>query len=249
MNPRKLCLILVLMGVALLLLSVIWFFVAYASTLDTMSRYGNKDVTMQMMACLYSTAPICQGASFLSDGPSYSPMVFWLGVVLLLAGVIVFFALNKQIKHTQNFVSTTDGTIVSDQLLGFTAKQKYTHYTYILFLIGAGGGLLLPPLAVAALLGFALAVLGYFLYPQQLTSLDKNHLAALSVVYLASTFILFLTLGSALFLLIALVQLVLYYIGFNSFRLGRMIHANNLKDEAMLAFKPITDRFSQGEKN
>lgn len=97
MNVRKLSLLLMLAGVALLLLSIVWFFVAYASTLDTMSRYGDKDVTMQMMACIYSSPPICQGAAFLSDSPTYSPVVFWLGVILLLAGIIVFFALNKQI--------------------------------------------------------------------------------------------------------------------------------------------------------
>jgi len=106
----------------------------------------------------------------------------------------------------------------------------------------------LPPLAVAALLGFILAMLGYFVCSQQLTSLDKNHLAALSVVYLASTLLLLLTIGSALFILIALAQLILYYIGFNSYRLGHIINANNIKEEAILAFKPIRERFSSGEK-
>lgn len=249
MNPRKLCLILMLSGIAFLLLSVVWFFAAYASALDTMSRYGNKDVTMQMMACIYSTPPICQGATFLSEGPSYSPMIFWLGILLLVAGVIVFFAQNKQIKQMQSLDGGTGESITDNRLLGFIANEKYTHYTYILFLIGAGGGLLLPPLAIAALLGFMLAILGYFLYPQQLKDLDKNHLAMLSVVYLVLTLIIFLSIGSALFILVALVQLVLYYIGFNSYRLGRVINANNIQDEAILAFKPITDRFSRGEKN
>ncbi|HCO00157.1 MAG TPA: hypothetical protein DIT31_07830, partial [Methylophaga sp.] len=91
MNPRKLCVILMLAGMALLLLSLVWFFVAYASTLDTMSRYGDRDVTLQLMACIYSTPPICQGAASLGDGPSYSPMLFWLGLLLFIAGVIVFF--------------------------------------------------------------------------------------------------------------------------------------------------------------
>lgn len=247
MNPRKLCVILMLAGMALLLLSMVWFFVAYASTLDTMSRYGNKDVTLQLMACIYSTPPICQGAAFLGDGPSYSPMLFWLGLLLFIAGVIVFLALNKQVSQT-SFDPKIGQSITSDKLLGFIAREKYTYYTYIIFLVGAGGGLLLPPLAIAALLGFVLAVLGYFLYAQQLTSLDKNHLAALSVVYLASTFLLFLTIGSALFIVIALAQLVLYYIGFNSYRLGHIINMNNLKEEAILAFKPIRERFSSGEK-
>lgn len=249
MNPRKLSVILILAGVTLLLLSVVWFFAAYASALDTMSRYGNKDVTMQMMACLYSTPPICQGASFLGGGPSYSPVIFWLGVVSLLTGVIVVFALTKQAQTTEESAGRTDGVMVSDQLLGFIAKTKYTRYTYILFLIGAGGGLLFPPLAIAALLGFVLAILGYFLYPQQLTSLDKNHLAALSLVYIVATLMLFLAMGSAWFYLIALPQLVVFYIGFNSFRLGRMISPQNLKEEAILAFKPIRERFSQGDKS
>ena len=248
MNVRKLSLLLMLAGVALLLLSIVWFFVAYASTLDTMSRYGDKDVTMQMMACIYSSPPICQGAAFLSDSPAYSPVVFWLGVILLLGGIIVFFALNKQITSASNMAGSTDQSNDSEALLGFIAKDKYTRYAYVLFLVGAAGGLLLPPLAVAALAGFILAVLGYFVFPQQLTLLDKNHLASLSLVYVVSILLLFLTIGSALFLLVALLQLVVYYIGFNSFRLGRLIDTHHLKEEAVLAFKPLRERFSQTPK-
>ena len=249
MNPRKLCVILMLAGMALLLLSLVWFFAAYASTLDTMSRYGNKDVITQMMACIYSSPPICRGAAALSDGLSYSPMIFWLGILLLLAGVVAFFSLNKQIKQSPDFDDRVGENLSSDKLLGFIAKEKYTRYSYILFLVGAAGGVLLPPLAVAALLGFILAMLGYFVCSQQLTSLDKNHLAVLSVVYIASTLLLLMTIGSALFLLVALLQLGLYYIGFNSYRFGRVIKVNNLKDEVVLAFKPIRDRFSHGEKS
>lgn len=249
MNLRKLSLILMLAGIVFLMLSLVWFFVAYASTLDTMSQYGDKDVVMQMMACVYSSPPICQGAAFLSDGPAYSPVVFWLGIMMVLGGVIVFFALNKKINQTQSLESVAGETLLDGKIMGLIAKEKYTHYTYILFLVGAGGGLLLPPLAIAALIGFLFALLGYFVYSKLLTSLDKNHLSMLSVVYIASTLIIFLTMGSVLFLLAALVQLILYYIGFNSYRLGRTISANNLKEEAILAFKPIRERFSPGEKS
>ncbi|AFI85849.1 hypothetical protein [Methylophaga nitratireducenticrescens] len=249
MDLRKLSLILMLMGIAFLLLSLVWFFVAYASTLDTITQYGDKDLVMQMMACVYSSPPICQGAAFLSDGPSYSPVVFWLGIIMILVGVIVFFALNSQINQTHPLESMAGEHLRDGKILGLIAKEKYTHYSYMLFLIGAGGGLLLPPLAVTALMGFVLAVLGYFVYSQLLTSLDKNHLAMLSMIYLASTLVIILTMGSALFLLAALVQLALYYIGFNSYRLGRSISANNLKEEAILAFKPIRERFSSGKKD
>lgn len=248
MSVRKLSLLLMLAGVVLLLLSIVWFYVAYASTLDTISQYGDDDVMMQMVACIYSSPPICQGAAFLSDSPSYSPVVFWLGLILLLAGVLVFFALNKQPASAPNVSKKTGESSGVESLLGFIAKDKYTYYAYVLFLVGAAGGLLLPPLAVAALAGFVLAVLGYFVFPHQLTLLDKNHLASLSLVYLIATLLLSLTLGSVLFLLVALLQLVVYYIGFNSFRLGRMIDRHHLKEEAILAFKPLRERFSQTDK-
>jgi hypothetical protein len=92
MNTRKLGLNLILGGTALTMLALIWFTSAYAGAMDMASDFGGDDYAFKLMACLYSSSPICQGAAMLSDGLAYSPEVFWIGVIALLAGIVVRFA-------------------------------------------------------------------------------------------------------------------------------------------------------------
>ena len=66
MNLKKLGTILILGGIAAILLSIVWFMTAYADTMDFVGRYGGADMSGELMACLYSSPAICQGASFLS---------------------------------------------------------------------------------------------------------------------------------------------------------------------------------------
>src|SRR3546814_5823685 len=55
-----------------------WFVTAYAETMDFVNQYGGTDMSRKLIACLYSSSAICQGAGFLNDAPSYSPVVFWI---------------------------------------------------------------------------------------------------------------------------------------------------------------------------
>lgn len=248
MNPRKLSLMLILSGVAVVVLSVAWFLAAYAEAMDFASRYGGRDIAARMMACLYSSPAICQGAGFFSDEPSYSPVVFWIGMIALLGGVIIRFSLNKLASEG---ASGDAGQSLGEEgnILGFIPEQKYTRVVYILILTGAACTLLLAPLAIVGVVGFVLGLLGLFVFRPRLGALDINHLAALCVVFAAAFVALLITLGSFLFLLAGLAQLALYYIGFNSYRHGRVIGIGNLKDEAGLALKPVTRRPSGRERS
>ena len=248
MNTRKLSRILIAGGVAVVVLSVVWFFAAYVEAMDYIGQFGGSDMVAEMMACLYSSPDICHGAGALSDAPSYSPVVFWIGLIALLAGVIIRFALNKPASE-RGPAGTAAGSVGAEgNILGFIPEQNYVRIVYILILIGATCSLLLPP-AVVGIVGFVLGLLGLFVFRPRLNALDINHLAALCVVFAAASVVLFITLGSFLFPLAGLAQLALYYIGFNSFRHGRIIGIGNLKDEAWLALRPVTQRLSGRERS
>lgn len=252
MNTRKLSLILILGGAAVVLLSIIWFLMAYAEAIDFTSQYGGRDITSKVMACLYSSPAICQGTGFFSDAPSYSPVVFWIGVISLIAGVAVRFSLNKPASEGAPTGTPFAGDAgqahgAESRILGFIPEQKYTRIVYILILIGAVCTVLLPPLAIVGFGGFVLGLLGLFVFRPRLNALDINHLAALCVVFAGTFIVLFITIGSFLYLLVGLAQLALYYIGFNSYRHGRVIGIGTLKDEARLAISPVTERFSGRE--
>src|SRR5690606_17353414 len=109
-----------------------------ADTMDFIGQYGGADMGGELMACLYSSPAICQGASFLSDAPSYSPVVFWIGVIALAAGVIVRLSLSKSLVEQHTAIGAqaeggTDGTPrQNSHILGFIPEQKYTRTLYIL---------------------------------------------------------------------------------------------------------------------
>ncbi|MFN3514527.1 MAG: hypothetical protein ACK41C_15875 [Phenylobacterium sp.] len=233
MNARKLGLLLFLGGAIILVLSIVWFFAAYAEAIDTFSGLGGREMAGKMMACLYSSPAICQGVGMFSEGPSYSPVVFWIGMVSLMVGVVVWISSAKPAAGEGERPPGADAL-----LLGFIPSQKYARNVYLLMLIGAGGCLLLPPLAIVGLVGFVLALLGFFAFGTRLDALNRNHMTAACVVFAAASTLLLVTLGSILFLVVGLAQLALYYIGFNSYRHGRPIGLANLKDEALLALRP-----------
>jgi hypothetical protein len=245
MNNRKLSRILILGGIVLIVLAIVWFIAAYAKFIDTMSQYGGGDAVSQMLSCLYSTPAICQGANYLSSGPSYSPAVFWIGVLALLAGVVMRFAMSRATTPGGAPAAGVQAAPADGNLLGLLPPEKYTRTTYILVLIGAVCVLVIPPLMIVGLAGFVLALLGMFAFKPRLAALDGAHLTAIAVVFVAASLLLLMTAGSVLFLLVGLVQLALYYIGFNSFRHGRAIGIANLKEEAQFAVKPLTKQPSK----
>lgn len=245
MNFKKLSFLLTFSGVLLIALSVVWFALAYAESMDFVGQYAGANMRTKLLACLYSSPVICQGAGFLSEGPSYSPVVFWIGMVALLGGVCVRFSLAKSIDTNVSNDSTTS----DDKILGFISEQKYTRTLYILMLIGAVGGLFVPPLMIACLVSFILGLLGLFAFRPRLNDLDGYHVAAICVVFAVAFMLLLLSVGSFFFLLLGLAQIALFYIGFNSYRQGRTIGLSNLKNESQIALKSITQRFSGHEQN
>lgn len=248
MNLKKFSFLLMFSGVSILALSVMWFLLAFAETMDFVGEYGGSDISAEMLTCLYSSSPICQGASFLSEGPSYSPVVFWIGVVALLGGVIIRLSLAKSI-YIEAPTAINDSAAADGNLLGFIPEQKYTRIIYILMLTSAVGGLFLLPLMIAGFAGFILGLMGLSTLKARLNDQDRNHLAAICVVFAVTILLFLLSVGSFLFLLIGLAQIVLFYIGFNSYREGRSVSFSNLKSEAQLAKKSIFKRFSGHEQN
>lgn len=242
MDPRRLGLVLILGGAAALVLAVVWFAAAYADAMDMAGSFAGDDYASRLMACLYSSAAMCQGAAMLSDGPAYSPAVFWIGVAGLLGGIVVRLAAARGVapgRGGEGAPAAGDaGQAARDEILGFVPPAQFARYSYILALCGAVGGLLLTPLALVALAGFVLALLGLTVYGPRLTALDTNHLGVLCLVFVAAAVLLFMTRGTFLFLLAALAQIAAFYVGFNSYRHRRTINAQNVKGEMLLALKP-----------
>jgi hypothetical protein len=241
MDPRRLSLILILGGAGIGLLALIWFVAAYAGAMDMASDFGGDDYAVKMLSCLYSSSPICEGAGMLGDGPAYSPVLFWVSVLALLAGIVVRLAARK------NAVAVSPASGGSGQapergeageIMGFIPPAQYARYSYILVLSGAVAGLILTPLAVVAVTGVALALLGLTVFRPRLNALDTRHLGFLCLVFAAATLLLFIARGTFFFLLAALAQIAFFYVGFNSYRHGRIVTAQNLKAEFLMALKP-----------
>lgn len=249
MDTRRLGLILILGGAALTVLALIWFMAAYADAMDMASDFLGGDYAAKMMACLYSSSPICEGAGMFSEGPTYSPVVFWVGMIALLAGIAARFAAGKSAAAGSPVSGGTEQTPGSGEIMGFIPPGRYTRYSYILALSGAAAGLILSPLAVVALAGFVLALLGLTVFRPRLNALDAPHLGLLCLIFVAATLLLFVTRGTFLFLLAALAQIVCFYVGFNSYRHGRIVTTQNLKGEFLMALKPRAHPHSGPEQH
>jgi hypothetical protein len=148
----------------------------------------------------------------------------------------------------------------SAKIGGIIPKDKYVHYTYLLLLASAAIGLVVSLLAVlgimagglgglaglAALAGVILALLGIFVFKDDLSEFDRSHLIYVAVLYVGLWFVCmffssalaFIPLLSSLAVLaLSVAGAVLIYAGYNSFKAGRTITKNNLKDEVQLALK------------
>ena len=146
--------------------------------------------------------------------------------------------------------------VTNGKVLGILPVGQYTKITYILLLISSGVALISTFLAVVGIyLGLGLiggvcgilallfAVLGIALLATDLTSLDKNHLTYICVLFVAFYLLsfLFAAIGGLLALLLSLffavIQFGLVFTGFNSWSKGRMLSAQNIKSELNLAVK------------
>lgn len=234
MDTRRLGLILLAGGAAGIVIALVWFAAAYDDAMDMAGTFAGDDYAARLMSCLYSSDPICQGATMFSDGPAYSPVLFWIGVVALLAGAAVLFAS----RSSREAVGAAEGRAASDDILGLLAPARYVRWSYLLALGGSAAGLLVMPLAVVAFAGFVLAVLGLTVYRPRLGTFDVRHLGLICLIFVAAAVLLGATRGTFLFLLTALVQIAAFYVGFNSYRHGRTIDTQNLKQEVLLALRP-----------
>lgn len=230
MDTRKLSLFLTVGGVGAILLAFVWFVAAYAGAMEMAADLAGDELVMEMMSCLYSSSPICQGAGMLDDRPAYSPVLFWIGVIGLLAGIAVRFAAGKSDAPVSDAAETRE-------IMGFIPPAQFARYGYILSLSGAVAGLILTPLAVVAVAGFALALLGLTVFRSRLSALDTQHLGLICLVFAAATLLLLVARGSFLFLLAVLAQIACFYTGFNSYRHGRMVTVRNVRDEFLMALK------------
>lgn len=243
MDTRKLSLILILGGGGISLLALIWFMTAYAGAMEMASDFMGDEYVAKMMSCLYSSSPICQGVGMLDDGPAYSPVVFWIGVIGLLGGIVVRWAAGRNAAAGSPESGSAGqapkvGENEAGEIMGFIPPGQYARYSYILVLSGAVAGLILTPLAIVAAAGFVLALLGLTVFRPRLNALDTHHLGLLCLVFAAATLPMLVTRGTFFFLLAALAQLSCFYVGFNSYRHGRIVNMQNLKSEFLMALKP-----------
>ncbi|GAB3279388.1 hypothetical protein [Parahaliea aestuarii] len=235
MDTRKFSLLLIAGGLGLVLIAAVWFFITYAEAMEMAGSFMGEDYSARLLACLYSSTAICEGAVAFAEGPAYSPVVFWLGVIALLAGSAAWFASGQ---HTAVSGESCAAQRHSEPA-GFIPPARYTRYCYLLALAGAGLGLLVSPLAVLSLVSVLLAVLGLTGYRARLNILDVSHLSLVLLVSTAAALLLLLTRGTLLFLLVALAQVACLYVGFNSFRGQRSITIHNVKEECRAAFRQV----------
>ena len=252
MDNKRLALILMVGGTAVTALAVVWFVAAYADAMEMASSFWGREHVAQLTSCLYSSSPICEGAGMLGSGPSYSPALFWIGVIAFLAGVVVQLALVRRADPgAPPAAARADGeaTPASGEILSFIPPDQYARYSYILALCGAVAGLLIAPLAVVALAGLALALLGLTAYRAQVSATDVHHLGIVCVVLVAGGVLLLASRGTFLFLLAALAQVAALYVGFQAYRAGRLVNVHDLPGEVRRALKPSAPAAADGDSN
>ena len=233
MDTRKLGLVLVLAGIAVTVVAVGWFFTAYADVMDMASQWMGDDYAARMLSCLYSTPQVCEGAAFLSEGPAYSPVLFWIGVLGVLGGIVIRFAAAGRPRTAD---AARGSEMADGEILGFIPPGQYARYTYILLLSGSVAGLVLPPLFVVAVGGLVLAVLGLTVYRTGMDAVNRRHLLLACAVFPPAGLLLYLTRGTFLFLLTGLALIACLYAAFNSYRHGRFVTPENAKSEFLAAF-------------
>jgi hypothetical protein len=146
-----------------------------------------------------------------------------------------------------------------NKIMGFIPKSRYVQITYYLLLAAVVGGLVLSLLAMigviiplgglfnlAGLIGLVMALLGFFVFKAEFSALDQSHLLYISVV-IGAFIIIGIVIGASLFaapmlaymvtFLLACAQVLMVYTGYNSWKRGRSITKENIKDEVQLAMK------------
>jgi FtsH-binding integral membrane protein len=146
-----------------------------------------------------------------------------------------------------------------NQIMGFIPKGDYVKYAYYLLLVATAGATVLSLLAMlnvyiplgqlfqlAFVVGLVMALLGFFIFKSEFSSLDQAHLLYMSVV-VGCIFIVGLIFSNALgitlmmvhvvTLLVVIAELLAVWTGYNSWKNGRTITKANIQEEIKLALK------------
>lgn len=142
-------------------------------------------------------------------------------------------------------------------ILGFIPKDKYLTWTYMLLLVASAGGMALDvfgmiginiPLGgvfgLAGLCGLILALLGFFVFKEDFGTLEQAHF-----LYICALFALFFVIGAvvgaslytspmlaiAISFVLRVCGLLLIFTGFNSFKHGRSVTKDNIREEVQRA--------------
>ena len=83
MNANKLGSILFKAGVLITMVAVVWWGMTYGQKAMDVGAGLNRALT-----CLYSSGGLC-GLTGALTGSTYEPAMFWVGVVLLIAGIVL----------------------------------------------------------------------------------------------------------------------------------------------------------------
>jgi hypothetical protein len=100
MDLKKLSSILMILGAGLAVAAVIWWYAFYSRIIGELNQLtpgsdtSNSSV-LDALSCLYSGGGVCSlvtGLASLAGKTPYEPMVLWLGIGVLVGGLIVRFA-------------------------------------------------------------------------------------------------------------------------------------------------------------
>lgn len=147
----------------------------------------------------------------------------------------------------------------ANNIMGFIPKNKYVQITYWLLLAASAGGVVLSLLSLVGIIiplgglftlcglaALVLALLGYFAFKSEFSAHDQSHLMYLAILFgvfflvgmiVASSFFAAPMMFYAVSTLIGMVQLLLVFTGFNSWKHSRTITKDNIKSEVQLALK------------
>lgn len=94
MSVRRLAKVLLGSGVGVTVLALLWWAKFYGSV----TRDLGRDLS-DAFSCLYSSGGACgfvSGLVQLGGGTAYTPIVFWIGAILLIAGSIVSLSVSDE---------------------------------------------------------------------------------------------------------------------------------------------------------
>ncbi len=96
MDFKKLGILLVVAGAAVLVAACIWWFTFYSSVVREIGKVtgSGEGSVLDVVGCLYSSSGICglvASVAVLAGKTAYEPMLFWFGLAGLILGALIRF--------------------------------------------------------------------------------------------------------------------------------------------------------------